>query len=266
VRGLDLSNRPWDNSYTYPQESGDVFESHPYHFQDPTYRLSKLAVADPVPQGNNLHNDAKHAVVINEYGWLWLNRDGSPTTLTKQLYQNLLGTNSTTVQRRHLYALYTAAETEFWRAHRKSAAVMHFTTLGYSRPDGQTSDHWKNVSKLEWEPEFYHYVRDSFAPVGLCIDFWDEKVLAGRKVRIPVILSNDMGQPWNGNVRLNVKRAHRILAGINQSCRVEPLGQIRVEFELTWPQQIGSFILEAELRGPGDLVSSVREIEVRNEG
>jgi beta-galactosidase/beta-glucuronidase len=93
VRGLDLSNRPWDNSYTYPLEPGDVFESHPYHFHDPNYRLSKLASADPAPQGNSLHNDSKHAVVINEYGWLWLNRDGTPTTLTKQLYQNLLGTN-----------------------------------------------------------------------------------------------------------------------------------------------------------------------------
>ena len=32
VRALDLSNRPWDNSYSRPQEPGDMFESHPYHF------------------------------------------------------------------------------------------------------------------------------------------------------------------------------------------------------------------------------------------
>ena len=31
-----------------------------------------------------------------------------------------------------MQATYIAAETEFWRVHRKAAAVMHFTTLGYA--------------------------------------------------------------------------------------------------------------------------------------
>ena len=33
VRGLDLSHRPWDNSYTAPQEPGDVFRIAPLPFQ-----------------------------------------------------------------------------------------------------------------------------------------------------------------------------------------------------------------------------------------
>ncbi len=100
-------------------------------------------------------------MILNEYGWLWLNRDGTPTTLTKDLYRNLLGPHATTAQRRHVYARYLAAETEFWRAHRSCAAVMHFCALGYSRsgekprPEGgATSDHWADVEKLAWEPEF----------------------------------------------------------------------------------------------------------------
>ena len=262
VRGLDLSNRPWDNSYAPPQEPGDVFESHPYHFYDATYRLSKLAAADPVPQGSSMHNDGKHAVVINEYGWLWLNRDGTPTTLTKQLYQNLLGTNSTAAQRRHLYALYTAAETEFWRAHRKAAAVMHFTTLGYSRPDGQTSDHWNNVVKLQWEPEFYKYVRDAFAPVALCIEFWEEKAVVGHRTRIPVLLSNDREQPWTGVVTLRLKSGRRELAELEQFCSLQGLGQATLDFDLNWPEQTGLCVLEAQLRGPTGLVHSVRELEI----
>lgn len=66
-----------------------------------------------------------------------------------------------------------SGDTEFWRAHRKAAAVLHFTMLGYSRPDGQTSDHWlpDGLPKLEWEPEFRRHVRDAFAPVGLAVDF-----------------------------------------------------------------------------------------------
>ncbi len=57
VRGLDLSNRPWDNSYNPPMEPGDVFESHPYRFNKADFRLRDLATASPVPQGNALANE-----------------------------------------------------------------------------------------------------------------------------------------------------------------------------------------------------------------
>ena len=252
VRSLDLSGRPWDNSYIAPQEPGDCFESHPYHFQNAKYKLANLATADPVPQGNVTRNDGKHAVIINEYGWLWLNRDGRPPLLTKQLYENLLGANSTTAGRFHLQATYLAAETEFWRAHRKAAAVMHFTTLGYARPDGQTSDHWTKggVARLEWEPEFYRYVRDAFAPVGLMVDYWNARPVHGTKARVRVILINDLDQPWHGPVTLRVKRGVRQLCGIEKAdCRLERLGEARIVFDIAWPEQIGPCVLEAELRG-----------------
>ncbi|MGN6603928.1 MAG: glycoside hydrolase family 2 protein, partial [Ginsengibacter sp.] len=179
VRSLDLSHRPWDNSYSQSREQGDVFESHPYHFQDSKFKLKDIAKASIVPQGNNYPNSGKYAVIINEYGWLWLNRDGSPTTLTKELYKNLLGENSTTAQRRHLYALYTAAETEFWRCHRQAAGVLHFTALGYSRSDGQTSDNFIDPAKLEYESEFLKYVPEAFSPVGLMLDEWGNDIDIG---------------------------------------------------------------------------------------
>ena len=265
VRGLDLSHRPWDNSYNAPQEPGDVFESHPYHF-NANFRLPDLATADPVPQGNQLHNDGQHAVVINEYGWHWVNRDGTPTTLTRDLYRNVLGEHATAAQRFHMQATWLAADTEFWRAHRKAAAVMHFTALGYSRPDGQTCDHWRlgGVAKLEWEPEFYRYVRDAFAPVGLAVDFWKDKVIAQTQARIPVILINDLDQAWSGPVTLKLRRAGAATANleVNQDARLEPFGTATLEFEITWPTSTGPFVLEAELHGAdGHPVDSVRELE-----
>ena len=139
---------------------------------------------------------------------------------------------------------------------------MHFATLGYSRPDGQTSDHWNNVAKLEWEPEFYKYVRDSFAPVGLCIDFWDEKAGVGKKTRIPIIVSDDLRQPWNGGVTLRLKSGHRLLAKLNQSCCLEGFGQATLDFDLTWPEQAGPCTFEAELHGPTGAVCSVRELGI----
>lgn len=263
VRALDLSGRPWDNSYIYPQEPGDVFEVHCYHFQKADFKLASLAQADPVPQGGPLHNDGKHAAILNEYGWLWLNRDGTPTTLTSNLYQNLLGPQSTTAQRRHLSATYLAADTEFWRSHRNLAAVMHFTTLDYSRADGQTSDHWLNVAKLKWEPEFYRYVRDAFAPIGLSITFWAEKAIGGEKIQLPVVLINDLDKPWDGPVTLRVKQHNHVLVSLKQAGHMDAIGKTTLNFDLIWPESVGPCILEAELHGQsGDVVHSTRELQI----
>ncbi|HEY3756885.1 MAG TPA: glycoside hydrolase family 2 TIM barrel-domain containing protein [Opitutaceae bacterium] len=264
VRGLDLSHRPWSNSYSPPAEPGDVFESHPYHFQKPNFRLSDLATADPIPQGNARHNDGTHAVVINEYGWLWLNRDGTPTTLTKEVYENLLGKHSTTAERRHLYARCLAAETEFWRANRHAAAVMHFTTLGYSRPDGQTSDNWSDVGSLAWESEFLRYVKDAFAPVGLMVDFWRDDAKAGTEEKIGVRLINDLGEPWSGPVALRLRSMDgSTVYEATRNATIDSYGRTAVDFGVTWPSTSGRFILEAELRGvDGETIHSTRELSV----
>jgi len=235
-----------------------MFEAHPYHFFG-SFRPRNLATANPQP------GDGKHAVVINEYGWHWVNRDGTATTLTRELYSNVLGPGATPAQRFHMQATWLAADTEFWRAHRKTAAVMHFTTLGYSRPDGQTCDHWTKggVAKLQWEPEFYRYVRDAFAPVGLVIDYWKDHSLHGVRARVPVVLSNDLDQPWQGPVTLRLKRGDRVSFERKQDCRLDPLGQTTVVFNVAWPDEIGPCALEAELPGAdGELVHSVREIEI----
>jgi hypothetical protein len=264
VRALDLSNRPWDNSYTPPMEPGDVFESHPYHF-NPSFRLRNLAAADPVPQGNAIRNDGQHAVVINEYGWHWVNRDGTPTTLTRDIYKNVVGENATPEQRFHVQATWLAADTEFWRSHRKAAAVVHFTTLGYSRPDGQTCDHWRDVARLEWEPEFFRYVRDAFAPVGLSVDFWKDKVLPQAQARVPVMLINDLDQPWSGPVTLRLRQGGGAVVAFaaKQEARLEPFGQATLEFQCAWPEALGPYALEAALPGAdGQPVRSLRELEV----
>jgi hypothetical protein len=258
VRAMDLSHRPWDNGYSRPQEPGDMLEMHPYHFFG-NFRLRSLATANPQP------GDGKHAVVINEYGWHWVNRDGTPTTLTRELYQNVLGENATPEQRFHMQATWLAADTEFWRAHRKAAAVMHFTTLGYSRPDGQTCDHWKQggVAGLQWEPEFHRYVRDAFAPVGLMVDYWKDRLIHGTKARVPVMLINDLDQPWQGPVTVRVKCGDRVCFETKQDCRLAPFGESTVVFNVAWPEQVGPGVLEAELRGAGgEPVHSVRDIEI----
>lgn len=263
VRSLDMSNRPWDNSYQYPAEPGDLYEAHPYHFNEHNFILAYLATADKVPQGNVTWNDSKHAVIINEYGWLWLTRDGMPTTLTRDHYQRWLGKESTVEQRRNAYARYLAADTEFWRAHRKVAGVMEFSSLSYSRPNGQTSDHWLDVKKLIWEPEFYRYVRDAFAPVGLMLDTWRESWMVGETVTLPVVIVNDQEKPWKGKVQVCIKQKDKIVAKQKLAAEVEGLGTNRIEFTSLVLKEGGDYVAEATLLDtPCGPVSSVRHFTV----
>src|SRR5450759_1783985 len=106
VRKLDLSDRPWENGWSRPAGDNDVIEAHPYRFYPYYEALSRNK--KPVIEDNNVlslfykpmipdnswlthskaadKNEKKYPIIINEYGWIWLNRDGSPTTLTTVIY------------------------------------------------------------------------------------------------------------------------------------------------------------------------------------
>lgn len=262
VRNLDLSNRPWDNSYSTHRAPGDVFESHPYHFQNPDFTLKDIANASVIPEGNQYTNHESFPVIINEYGWLWLNRDGTPTTLTEQLYKNLSGDHSTTAQRWHLYATYMAAETEFWRCHRKAAGVLIFTALGYSRPDGQTSDFFTNPAKLEYNKEFLKYMPDSFSPVGLMLDEWGNKIETGKRHQFNIIAINDLAPGWSGEVHLQIIKNGKIILDQSKPLTIPSYGKETISIICETPEKAGIYTVQAVLEKKGEKpVKSVREIE-----
>lgn len=259
VRALDISHRPWDNSYSNVREPGDVVELHPYHFQNPKFTLKDLAKADVNPGGGLA--DSVYMKIINEYGWLWLNRDGTPTTLTKELYTNLLGENSTEAERRHLYATYLAAETEFWRCHRRAAGVLHFTALGYSRTDGQTSDHFLDVGKLKYENEFLKYLPDAFSPVGLMLDEWGNEIKAGSDHNFHVTAINDLEPEWKGKITLRIIDGDKTVAERSEDVTIPSFGQSSININLITPEKSGKYIVTASLLKENEKeIVSYREI------
>jgi hypothetical protein len=208
-------------------------------------------------------------VVINEYAWLWLNRDGTTTCLTDKVYNSLLGPDSTVSQRRLLYARYLAALTEFWRCHRKCAGVLHFCGLGYSRagdkprPEGgATSDHFLDIETLEFEPIFEKYVKDAFSSVGLMIDKWDEQLPPESQIQVPVVVINDLYKDWKGNVQLRLLRADETISEQSKSCSVKTLGQRTLSFKVDVPKQEGKYQIAAELVFEGTPVRSLRDFNV----
>ena len=263
VRPLDLSGRSWDNSYSPNRSSGDIFESHPYHFGNPDFKFKDIAKASIVPEGNAVKNSGLFPVIINEYGWLWLNRDGSTTTLTKQLYENLLGKNSTPETRWELYAQYTAAETEFWRCHRQVAGVLHFTGLGYARSNGQTCDNWIDLKNLTWEPQFYEYMHDAFSPIGLMIDFWNDTIKKGIQKEIPVIAINDLDEEWQGKIMLQLLKNGVVVQEKTQEITITAFGQNKLSFTLSTDVKEGIYTMEVSLLyTPFGTVKSIRNLKI----
>ncbi|MEI6646797.1 MAG: discoidin domain-containing protein [bacterium] len=259
VRHLDFSNRPWDNGWSEPALPTDCKELHPYHFMAPKFTFPMLANET----GTLNRKPGESPIIINEYGWLWLNRDGTPCSLTTDVYKNLLGKDSTTEQRRHLYARYLAAETEVWRCRRGVAGVLSFCGLGYSRPGGQTSDDWADVVKLTWEPEYYRYVRDSFAPIGLMIESWADEFTAGKSQDFPVIFINDLEKTWKGEVRFRFTRDGKTIVQDQRTVEIPGLGSDRLVFTVELPKDGGDCQIEATLLNtPYGSVSSLRDFSV----
>jgi len=279
VRHLDLSNRPWDNGWAEPQSPDDCVEAHPYLFIklfNPSWGredfggLRDMVKISGVPHLQEAQRKFDVPIIINEYAWLWLNRDGTTTCLTGSVYEKLLGPDSTAAARRLLYARYLAALTEFWRAHRECAGVLHFCGLGYSRagdkprPEGgATSDHFIDLEKLIFEPNFEQYVRDAFSPVGLMIDFWAEQLDAGSHQRFEIVLINDLPMLYKGPVRLAIERDGETIVEKMTNCQVDALDRSVVAFDMDIPKEEGQYQLIAELTKPdGIRIRSLRDFKV----
>jgi len=250
VRPLDLSNRPWENSYNPPAGPNDPVEDHPYlmfsgGFGKLTFKMSDLEKMDGKPRGSLPSNT--NAPLINEYGWLWLNRDGTPTRLTENLYPQLMGTtNVTSRERLDLYAYLLAGKTEFWRAHRQYAGIIHFVYLTCSYPGVYTADHFSDVTHLKLDPAFSAYMGEAFKPLGVYLNFFQPTLPAESRRSFTVMLINDYECPLEGTLRLALESKNgKTLARSEQPFALPPLGQTSLEVPLEIPACCGKCILKA---------------------
>ena len=286
VRQLDLSNRPWDNGFAPPQSEDDPIESHPYLFirycgkwpgydRDSTIEggymkdmFDTIRIPDNDPNERSPKETGRYnnPVIINEYAWLWINRDGSPTTLTDGVYKGLFGDNLTVDQRRHLYAEHLGIMTEYWRCHRTAAAIMHFCGLGYSRsepPMGQTSDNFIDIENLVYEPVFYKKIKPKFAPLCLMIDKWEKEYPSGSVIDVPVYVINDLPDDWTGNLTLQITKGNSSVKSINKEIEVQSFGRNIEQFEISIPDNPGKFELVSQLVHNSDTITSIRKFLVQ---
>ena len=284
VRDLDLSNRPWENGWSEPDRHTDPVEAHPYRFiifrpegvKEPEegYRknfFSKVSRADndASSYSETVRNTGKpfpNPSLINEYGWIWLNRDGSTTTLTDYVYETLWqGSKLSAEQRFHIYARNLAMTTEYWRAHRQAAGVLHFCGLAYSRPKaprGQTSDHFIDLENLVYEPEFYKYVKMAFSPVGVMVDFWEKSSKPKSTVQIPVYIINDLPANYEQNLSLTLESEGKTIWSMQKQVAVNGYESKPFSFDVRMPEKEGDYLLRAEIIYKGESVCSLRDIKI----
>jgi hypothetical protein len=249
VRGLDLSNRPWENSYNQPVGPDDPIEDHPYLMQGeamgwgPPFKMTDLERWAGGPKEPPL---AARAMILNEYGWLWVRRDGEPTVLTEKLYPKLLGKDATAAERLELNAYLLAGKTEHWRVWRNYAAVLHFVYLTCSYPGVFTADHFQDVSAPKLNPWFEDYMGEAMKPLGVYLNFFQPTLEAGRSRTFRVMMVNDLYGVEKGELRLTLETEDgRELARASQAFEIAPLGTLTRDLDLKVPADERRCLLRA---------------------
>lgn len=293
VRHLDLSNRPWDNGWSPPQRATDIREAHTYFerlvagtemmtgkpLPSRPSTLADLAHAEKIPSTFYLpYQDAYHLphdwhwtqpCVINEYSYLWLHRNGTPTKLTQAYYDAALGPQATADQRRELYARYLAAVTEYWRAARTCFGVLYPFGLAGSIPGGSTSDNFTDVETLTLDPFYRRFVADAFAPVGVCAELWqtDFKLIPwqGTQAEFSVAVINDTSVAGDDCFEVTVRRGSRVVSSRRYRYHVAPFGLDRTQVKIDLPADPGNYEIVTTLHGRNQpAVSSYRPIRIHH--
>ena len=260
VRGLDLSGRAWDNGYNLPDHLDDPIEDHNYNNYSSGYSI-------PYEQGvgaktTNSPHPTANAAILNEYGWLWVHRNGVPTELTKEAFAHLVPDNDPEKVLETSAYLF-GAETEYFRAHRNYAGILQFTMLTCTDSNGLTSDFIQDYETLELIPAFERYYKEAFKPVGVYLNFWHDTE-SGYSDKINVMLVNDLTAPVNGTLSLQLETpAGKVLGTVSETFGMEALGQTTARFYFTIPQAgAGDFILKAIASYNGETTTSLRKIKL----
>jgi len=271
VRNLDLSNRPWDNGWGWRSQAGDPSEHHPYriggyknHNQKFPQQMVHDTVAIPPHDGKGFITTTKPKI-LNEYGFLWLKRDGNPTKLTKPIYDYILGENYTVEEAREAYGRYFALLTEHWRHKGRAAAILHFTFLSFDADYAVTCDNFTDITKLTFEPRFYKYLKDSFSPVGVALNYYETDVVKNSETEFEIFCINDTYKDWSGDMYIHVKdlKSNKILSTNNLSVSCPAVGKETFKAKIKMPAKAGKYEIIATISPvKGKNINSVRYLNV----
>lgn len=253
VRETDLSGRAWQNSWNPAVGPDDPYEDHPYEFSAngsparPPFDMMLLEDRAGFEKPHLGATPTGHATYIAEYGWLWLNRDGSPTLLTQFIYPTLPFPVSTKEERLRTVSYLLAGLTEYWRSYRHLAGVMYYGYLASSNPGiSYTSDYFADIEKPEFHDIYREYVSDAFSPLGVYVNFWQRQLEAGTEREFFVMLCNDLREARSGRLALTIETGGSPPVTLaEEDFFLAPWGQQTVRLDVMLPQAHGAYTLKA---------------------
>jgi len=164
----------------------------------------------------------------------------------------LLGDKDTPENRFALGAYLLGGETEFWRAYRRYAGVLHFVYLSASDPNGFTSDSFRNVKTLELEPHFRKAMEQAFNPLGVYLNFWQPTVKPGEQRDFTIAMVNDNDHTRSGTLQLAFLDADgRQATAESLPFALASLGAMSYTVTLSAPDTPGAYSLQA-IASPSD--------------
>ena len=262
--------RIWDAGYMTSDQMGtndEMDEPHPYraltlmhsselndYFKNIPYNLGAL---HENWVGFSSILDAGVPQLVNEYGWIWLWRDGRPSKLTLNNYNYYLGENATPEQCRELQAYWLELETEWLRSERSVGGILAFCHL--TNNYGFTGDWFINdIKDLEPSPAF-RWFKHCFAPSAVFIDLADrrytkhlEPLKPGSDLVFNLVGVNDLNKESSGKVLLKLlDEKGTIISTQEESIVIEPFGKRLQPCLLKLPSKAGGYLLIAEYHEKG---------------
>ena len=262
--------RIWDAGYMTSDQMGtndEMDEPHPYraltlmhsselndYFKNNPYNLGAL---HENWVGFSSILDAGVPQLVNEYGWIWLWRDGRPSKLTLNNYNYYLGENATPEQCRELQAYWLELETEWLRSERSVGGILAFCHL--TNNYGFTGDWFINdIKDLEPSPAF-RWFKHCFAPSAVFIDLADrrytkhlEPLKPGSDLVFNLVGVNDLNKESSGKVLMKLlDEKGTIISTQEESIVIEPFGKRLQPCLLKLPSKVGGYLLIAEYHEKG---------------
>ena len=262
--------RIWDAGYMTSDQMGtndEMDEPHPYraltlmhsselndYFKNNPYNLGAL---HENWVGFSSILDAGVPQLVNEYGWIWLWRDGRPSKLTLNNYNYYLGENATPEQCRELQAYWLELETEWLRSERSVGGILAFCHL--TNNYGFTGDRFINdIKDLEPSPAF-RWFKHCFAPSAVFIDLADrrytkhlEPLKPGSDLVFNLVGVNDLNKESSGKVLMKLlDEKGTIISTQEESIVIEPFGKRLQPCLLKLPSKVGGYLLIAEYHEKG---------------
>jgi len=252
--------RVWDAGYMSGDQMtlDEMDEPHPYQgvvnwIQPGANRnVYPLGDLDFNPKINQEMNNASSAQLVNEYGWIWLWRNGSPSKLTVEVFEHYLGKNSTPEQNWELQAYWMQLETEWLRSNPNIAGVLAFCYLANNY--GYTGDWFLDPIKDLKPTATLNWFQHAFAPAGTFINLADERYVKMKEPHVPgsTLLFNLAGinnNPVTSSGTVKIKLLDSKGKPVSeQTSAVKLQSYLRTDLPVSikMPEQAGGYLLIAE--------------------